>query len=886
MYKKISDYAIIGNLHSIALVGIDGSIDWLCLPHLDSPSVFGALLDNQKGGRFSITPTGEWDSVAAYLPNTNVLITKFRTREGTLKLTDFMPIPTGEEEELKERGHELYRLIEVVKGKVETGIIFEPRFNYARSSTTVKKHKQILIAKGNDEIITLCSSREMKVKKKRSEATWALQAGDKVWLHLNYGREDGIVLDPEQAEKSLQDTVKYWQTWLEKSETGLTVELGPFQEMVNRSALALKLLFYNPTGAIAAAATTSLPEEIGGVRNWDYRYTWIRDTSFTVQALFNLGHLTETEKYLKWIEDIPSRYGAEKMQIMYGLRGEEDLPEEELVHLEGYKGSRPVRIGNDAAKQKQLDIYGEIMDAALKLSNYVGKIDITMWPFLCRICNYVVEHWQDQDAGIWEVRGGPRHFVYSKVMCWVALDRGLIIARRYGFPAEVQKWETARNIIKEEIVEKGFHQEKKAFVQHYDTEALDATSLLIPILGFLPYDDPRVISTLEAIQRELGHEGLLYRYATEDGLPGGEGTFLLCTFWLIENLIAVGRLEEAESCLQRMKNIANHVGLFSEEYDLAWKEQLGNFPQAFTHIGYINSVISLSKAKERRREKQKGKKGPHRQLPFMGSIVLNEGEPRHDIPSKEIAMGLKNQMNILRGAYFDIMQSRVAYEQMDASKTYREYVELSYSLKEMDLDQLKTRQEKLAFWINLYNVIVIHGVIELGIKDSVKEVGNFFRRIQYNIGGMLFCPDDIEHGILRGNSRLTKSSSKLFKKKDQRLNFLITPVDPRIHFALVCASSSCPPIDVYTAENLDKELSIAGKTFLNAGGLVLDQKRNRVSLSKIFKWYGQDFGKTLAERLEFIAPYLYSKEDREFIEHNSSTIEVSYQDYDWRLNRY
>jgi len=401
MYKKISDYAIIGNLHSIALVGIDGSIDWLCLPHLDSPSVFGALLDNQKGGRFSITPTGEWDSVTQYLPNTNVLITKFRTREGTLKLTDFMPIPTGEEEELKERGRELYRLVEVVKGKVETGMIFEPRFNYARSSTTVKKRKQIIIAKGNDEIITLCSSREMKVKKKRSEATWALQAGDKVWLHLNYGREEDSVLDPEQAEKSLQDTVSYWQNWLEKSETGQTVELGPFQEMVNRSALALKLLFYNPTGAIAAAATTSLPEEIGGVRNWDYRYTWIRDTSFTVQALFNLGHLTETEKYLKWIEDIPSRYGAEKMQIMYGLRGEEDLPEEEIVHLEGYKGSRPVRIGNDAAKQKQLDIYGEIMDAALKLSNYVGEIDITMWPFLCRICNYVVEHWQDRDAGIW-----------------------------------------------------------------------------------------------------------------------------------------------------------------------------------------------------------------------------------------------------------------------------------------------------------------------------------------------------------------------------------------------------------------------------------------------------------------------------------------------------
>ncbi|HDZ84537.1 MAG TPA: glycoside hydrolase family 15 protein, partial [Nitrospirae bacterium] len=274
-----------------------------------------------------------------------------------------------------------------------------------------------------------------------------------------------------------------------------------------------KGLYYEPSGAIAAAATTSLPEEVGGVRNWDYRYTWVRDASFTLQALFNLGHLSETEGYLRWIERLLSEHGAARMQIMYGLRGEENLPEEELSHLDGYKGSRPVRIGNEAAKQRQLDIYGELLDSALKLSRYVGKVDSEIWPFLRGICNHVVDHWKDRDSGIWEVRGGPFHFVYSKVMCWVALDRGIIIAKRYGFPADIKKWERTRDKIKEEVLEKGWNEKKQAFVQHYDTDALDSSNLLLPVLGFLPFDDQRVVSTVEAIRRELDHEGFLYRYA-------------------------------------------------------------------------------------------------------------------------------------------------------------------------------------------------------------------------------------------------------------------------------------------------------------------------------------------------------------------------------------
>jgi len=887
VYKKISDYGIIGNLHSIALVGLDGSIDWLCLPHIDSPSVFAALLDDRKGGRFSISPLDEWDSVAQYIADTNILTTKFRTRTGVMQITDFMPIPFGGEEELEEEQHEVYRLVEIIKGTVNVGLVFEPRFNYARTRTSLKKLQGAIIASGNGENIVLSSTEGLQLTDGKAEARWSMSQGEKAWLHLSYGAEEPGVLDREQAATSLRETEEYWQNWLKKSETGRSIDFGPYRKMIQRSALVLKLLYYNPVGTIAAAATTSLPEEIGGVRNWDYRYTWVRDTSFTLQALFNLGHLSETQGYLRWIEKLLSEHGAGKMQIMYGLRGEADLPEEELLHLDGYKGSKPVRIGNGAATQRQLDVYGEVMDAALKLSDYVGKIDSEIWPFLRGICDYVVEHWQDRDSGIWEVRGGPHHFVYSKVMCWVALDRGLTIARRYGFPADMKKWEETGAIIKEEVLQKGWNEEKNAFIQHYETDVLDSSNLLIPILGLLPFDDPRVVSTIEAIQRELGHDGFLYRYRAEDGLPGGEGTFLLCTFWLINCLIGLKRFEEAETLIKRVEGIANHLGLFSEEYDITWSEALGNFPQAFTHIGYINSVVALEQAKGKMAEEgQREEEKPRLKVLLQNKIVLNDGEPGREVSSREIALKLKDSMNILRGAFFDTKRGRVAYERMRDSAVYKEYLELSYSLKKMDFNDLKSREEQIAFWINLYNVIVIHGVIALGIRDSVKEVRNFFKRVQYRIGHLFFTPDDIEHGILRGNRRPPNSLFKLFQERDSRRRFAIKPVDPRIHFALVCASSSCPPIEIYTPEKLERELTIAGETFLNAGGIKIDRETNRVSLSRIFKWYGADFGKSLAERLRFIGPYLYNRDDREYLAAHAEEIKVDYQDYDWRLNRY
>jgi GH15 family glucan-1,4-alpha-glucosidase len=884
MYKKISDYGIIGDLNSIALVGLDGAIDWMCMPHIDSPSIFGALLDDEKGGRFSISPTDKWDSVARYIPGTNILQTRFRTGAGITQITDFMPVSSSGNEELEDKNHDLYRCVQALEGDVRISTVFDPRFDYARADTRLESHSLRTVARGNGEILTLAYSREIDGLESGRGSLWRMKEGETVWFMLRYGDRGDLSVDSGKAEEALSATEAYWKGWLRKSETGRTVEPGPYRDMVERSALVLKLLYYEPTGSISAAATTSLPEVIGGERNWDYRYTWVRDTSFTLQALFNLGHMSETEGYIRWIEKLISEHGAGKLQIMYGLRGEEDLPEEELDHLDGYRGSRPVRTGNGAAKQIQLDIYGELMDAALKLSDYVGKIDSELWPFLRGVCEHVVEHWRGRDAGIWEVRGGPFEFVYSKVMCWVALDRGIIIARRYGFPADIKKWEQACSAIKEDVLEKGWNERRGAFVQHYETDSLDSSNLLIPLFGFLPFSDPRVRATLQAVRIELGHDGFLYRYTGEDGLAGKEGTFLLCTFWLINNLVAYGEVEEAEALIQRIEGVSNHLGLFTEEFDIRRGEPLGNFPQAFTHIGYINSVIAIRQAKEKDL-KLEGRALPKINLLLAGKIVLNDGEPRHDISQDEIVGRLKNTMNILRGAFFDTRKGRVAYELMKKSPAYGEYLALSYSLNNMDLHELRSPEERTAFWLNMYNVIVIHGVIELGVRDSVKEVRNIFKRIKYRIGGMLFSPEEIEHGILRGNRRPPNTLFRVFNKDDGRLAFSVRRPDPRIHFALVCASSSCPPISVYTADGLEKELTVAGKAFVNGGGVKLDRKNNHVSLSRIFKWYAGDFGKTQTEIVQFLAPYLYNDDDRRFLLDNAANVFVDYQEYDWKLNR-
>ncbi|NDY42289.1 DUF547 domain-containing protein [Dissulfurirhabdus thermomarina] len=880
-YHPIETYGAIGNLHTIALVGPDGSIDWLPAPHLDAPGVFAAILDDEKGGRFRIAPTAPFDTAARYLAGTNILVTAFRTRAGEAELTDFMPV---DEDGGGRPPSRLLRRLECTRGEIEVEAFFEPRFDYARAATRVRLEAPgRLAAEGGGGRLDLATPFPMEIEGAGARGRAVLRRGDVLWWGLDYGPGPAPPA-PEACERCLEATRNFWRRWLETRETGRRPWFGPWTPLMERSALVLKLLQFRPSGAVAAAATTSLPEEIGGGRNWDYRFTWIRDASLTLQALYELGHLEEMERYFGWIEERFKHRSARDLRIMYGLRGEEDLREDVLGHLEGYKGSAPVRIGNAAAGQQQMDIYGEILDAALRLSNYAGKIRPDLWPFLRSVCDHVAAHWREPDSGIWEVRGPPAHFVHSKVMCWVAMDRGLTIARRYGFACDRRAWAATRDAIRDEVLRRGWNPARGAFVQRYESDTLDAACLRLPLVGFLPFDDPRVRATVEAVQAELAADGLLYRYKGGDGLPGGEGAFLLCTCWLAQCLAGLGRLEEAEETLRRVAALAGPLGLFSEEYDPAWRQALGNYPQAFTHIGLVIGVAALRRA-QGRAEVRLERPRPRRPGRLGRPLVLNASGESCPLDTSALAARLMRHLNILRGAFFDTARGRVAYEEMRGSPEYRDYLDLACGLSAFDPSALETPEARKAFWINLYNVLVIHGVIELGIRDSVKEVPAFFRKIRYRVGPHTLSPDHIEHGILRGNRRRPGGLFRPFGRRDPRRALALAPLDPRIHFALVCASSSCPPIEVYTAEHLDHQLELAAETFVNGEGLRFDPARDTLFLSRVFRWYARDFGDRPEDRIRFLAAYVRDGDLAARMRETPGGFRLRYLPYDWRLNR-
>lgn len=592
-YKPISDYAIIGDMRTAALVGLDGAIDWCCFPRFDSASVFAAILDHDIGGRFRIAPTASYTSTQRYLPATNVLVTSFHTDHGgVLEVTDFMP--TLEQDRELSRYHEIHRRIECTRGDVELEIHFEPRFGYGTAPVYLIPRRNGLLATDREREALALSSPEsiwwdVDEDRARARAQLRLQAGESVWIVLRYDDDEVHPVAEYESESLLETTIAFWDQWVSRIRYH-----GPYRAHVERSALALKLLFYNPTGAVVAAPTTSLPETIGGVRNWDYRFTWLRDASFTLYALHVLGQYEEATRFMDYLKRV-TRKSADHLQIMYGIGGERILTEQELPHLEGYRGSRPVRIGNGAYDQLQLDVYGEILETAY-LWHENHPMTEGLWSLLASLVDWVAENWRRKDSGIWEVRAGIQHYVFSKVMCWVALDRAIKMAEEQDLPANVERWKKEREAIHDEVMREGWNEEKQAFTQYYGTSALDASNLQIGIMGFLPHDHPRVKSTIEATLRELTSEDqeLVYRYVNPDGLPGEEGVFSICTFWLADALILSGDIERGERIFQRMLRHMNHVGLYSEEIDPYTGEFLGNFPQAFTHIALINTAHILA----------------------------------------------------------------------------------------------------------------------------------------------------------------------------------------------------------------------------------------------------------------------------------------------------
>jgi len=603
-YQPIEDYGVIGNLRTAALIGRNGSIDWFCFPYFDSPSVFGAILDDRKGGYFRISPVIEQIArKQVYWADTNVLVTRFLSAEGVGEIIDFMPLAFSKSK-LPERG--IIRRVKASRGSMRFRLECVPAFNYGRD-----KHS-LDIGRAGAEFCTpalrlaLTSPAPLKKFSKNGVACeFTLEEGQTQSFEL-YGLKDGDrrkALSEGESHQLFVDTVHYWRDWIARC-----TYRGRWRETVHRSALALKLLTFEPTGAIVAAPTCSLPESLGGSRNWDYRYAWIRDSAFTVYSLMRIGFTEEAAEFTAFLDARCHEIEPDgSLQTVYGIDGRHVLTEETLDHWEGYKGSGPVRIGNDAYQQLQLDIYGELMDSLYLYNKYGTPISYDLWNYLRRLTDWVCQHWRDDDDAIWEVRGGPRQFVYSKMMSWVAVDRALRLAAKRSFPADWNGWTAVRDEMYETIMKRGWNPSRGAFVQQFDGDALDASTLLMPLVFFVSPSDPRMLQTIDAINRSprqggLVSDGLVFRYDVEktpDGLKGTEGTFNLCTFWLVEALTRAGsidyrRLRQARLLFEQMIGYANHLGLFAEQIGHQG-QALGNFPQALTHLALISAAFNLDR---------------------------------------------------------------------------------------------------------------------------------------------------------------------------------------------------------------------------------------------------------------------------------------------------
>ncbi len=652
-YQPIDSYGVIGDCHSVVLVAPDGSVDWGCLPDFDSPAIFCRLLDAGRGGYFQIAPTDNAiPGSQRYLRGSNVLQTRFSSSAGEVVLTDFMPVETLSAWQFRELNnntwtredgscHCLVRIVECIRGEMPVTMTLKvsPDYAAAPSEVSLLADDMGAVISGGQQHVGLGIVGAYRVPSFTMSVTpdpegthpvivvqATLQEGERLLFAVGVGRNARAArrlaereLHERNFDWELAHTLHCWRTWLEGSNYR-----GPYAEWVQRSALVLKMMTYAPTGAIVAAPTTSLPENLGGIRNWDYRFTWLRDATFTLYALSMLGFTEEAHAFTHWLRRL-SYSNGEDLQIMYGIRGERELPERELANLNGYWDSRPVRIGNGAVSQKQLDVFGEVLDCIHlyrrqgSFERYGEKLEGTLWAMMRLMVEHVCSHWQEPDSGIWEVRDGLHHFVYSKVMCWVALDRGIRAAEQLHLEADLARWRQVRDQIRTDILTHGYNTQIGAFTQSYGSTALDASSLLLPLVGFIPPTDPRMRSTVDRINEQLtDRHGFVYRYRGADGLLGDEATFTLCTFWLVDNLAMQGRVDEARSLFERLLSYSGQLGLFSEEVDATSKMALGNYPQAFTHIALINSAHNLRKAEMLHAE--------HHTDPVVAAIKLGDNK--------------------------------------------------------------------------------------------------------------------------------------------------------------------------------------------------------------------------------------------------------------------
>jgi GH15 family glucan-1,4-alpha-glucosidase len=587
MAARIEDYALIGDMESAALVDRSGSIDWLCWPDFSSAACFASLLGTEENGRWQIAPAeGKFTATRRYIPHTLVLETTFEQDGGAVKLTDFMP-PKG-------RHSDVVRMVQCLRGTVSLRMELVLRFDYGRTVPWVTATTDGMRAIAGPNLAILHGSVPVHGENLKTVAEFTLRKGERAWFTLTYGASFEPDPKPIDARRALSISLRIWRSWSRRLKYK-----GNYRDAVERSLITLKALTYRPSGGIVASPTTSLPEQIGGTRNWDYRYCWLRDTTFTLLALMNAGYFKEAESWQDWL--LRALAGSpDQVQIMYGLNGDRQLAEWEVDWLPGYEASRPVRVGNAASTQMQFDIYGEVLDSFFHAQHGMRRHNENDFRVLALLLEHLATIWQEPDHGIWETRGAPQHFTYSKMMAWVAFDRGVLLAEQLKYDAPIEKWRTIRDSIHQEICEKAWNAEKNSFVQSYGSNQLDAALLLMPTVGFLPGSDRRVKSTVRTIERELMRDGLVMRYNTaksSDGLPPGEGVFLACSFWMVGSLKAVGRARDAKALFERLLKLRNDLGLLSEEYDVSAKRFVGNFPQAFSHIALVNAAFYLQDGK-------------------------------------------------------------------------------------------------------------------------------------------------------------------------------------------------------------------------------------------------------------------------------------------------
>jgi GH15 family glucan-1,4-alpha-glucosidase len=594
-YQPISEHGLIGDLRSAALVATDGTIDWYCCPRFDAPSVFASLLDADRGGSFQLAADVPAHTKQFYFPDTNVLITRFFAADGVGEIQDFMPVVDASRETGR---HRLIRRVVCVRGSLPFRAHVAPRFGYGTQPHTVHVSDSQAVFESSGLSLALTATVPVQGDGRDVWSLFKLHEGECAVFALDQVGDD--ILPEEcreaEAERLFAATVRFWRGWLSRSRYR-----GRWREMVHRSALTLKLLTYAPTGAIVAAPTTSLPEQVGGERNWDYRYVWVRDAAFCVYALLRLGFTDEAEAFMRFLSERvgvrPDSEPGGPLQIMYRIDGGTELPERRLTHLEGYLGSSPVRVGNSAVGQLQLDIYGALIDAFYLYDKWGQPLSSAHWDTVCRLVDWVCEHWNQPDEGIWETRGGRKCFLYSRLMCWVAIERAMRIARRRGLPADLERWGRARDAIYRRIMSHGWSAARGAFAQYEGGDVLDASALMMPLAKFVSPADPKWLSTLDALGEELVSDSLVYRYdpdTSPDGLRGEEGTFSICSFWYVEALARAGRPDEARLAFEKMLTYANHLGLYSEEIGRTG-EQHGNFPQAFTHLALISAAFNLDR---------------------------------------------------------------------------------------------------------------------------------------------------------------------------------------------------------------------------------------------------------------------------------------------------